>query len=187
MMEACASLSPSEVLDLAVLGVTSERARSAAEVIAAVKHIGAARFQPTADVIVGRVVALAEAGLLNATRNASSSEAVWRPSPAGQAYIERLLLRPGGAPVHALAAVCASLRFCFLGLLQPAAREAVVKDLVAAHRRALDEGQAALTGCPCRCGFVQRWLARDVARWEAELCWLEALASEFASARRLRP
>lgn len=186
-MQCCALLSPSEVLDLAVLGVTSERARSAAEVVAAVKHIGAARFQPIADVIVGRVVALAEAGLLNATRNASSGEVVWRPSPAGQAHIERLLLRPSGSPVHALAAVCAALRFCFLELLQPDAREAVVEDLVAAHRRALDEAQAALTGCPCRCGFVQRWLARDVERWEAELCWFEALASEFAIARRVRP
>jgi Putative AphA-like transcriptional regulator len=186
MMDGCALLSPSEVLDLAVLGVTSERARSAAEVIAAVKHIGAARFQPTADVIVGRVVALAEAELLNATRNASSGEAVWRPSPAGQTHMERLLLMPSGSPVDALAAVCACLKIGFLELLQPDARDAVMVDLMASHRRALSEAQAALTGCPCRCAFVQRCLAHDVERWEAELTWLEALAGEFTTVRSWR-
>jgi hypothetical protein len=185
-MEACPLLSPRDVLDLAVLGVTSERARTAAEVVAAVKHVDAARFQPITDVIVGRVVALADAGFLTSVRSGSLDEVAWRPSPAGQAHIERLLLMPSGSPVDGLAAVCACLKLCFLELLKPAAREAVVEDLVAAHRRALDAAQAALAGCPCRCAFVQRWLARDVERWEAELCWLEGLASEFQSARRLR-
>jgi hypothetical protein len=63
-MDASVFLSPGEVLELAVLGVTSERARTAAEVVAAVKHIGALRFQPITDVVVGRVAALAQAGLL---------------------------------------------------------------------------------------------------------------------------
>jgi hypothetical protein len=186
IMDACALLSPSEVLDLAVLGVTSERARTAAEVVAAVKHVGAARFQPITDVIVGRVVALAEAGLLTSAPSAPTGELVWRPSPAGQAHMQRLLLMPSGSPANALAAVCACFKLCFLELLQPAAREAVVEDLVAVHRRALGQAQAALAGCPCRSGFVQRWLARDVERWEAELCWLEGLARECATAPRSR-
>ena len=185
-MDVCALLSPSEVLDLAVLGMTSERARTAAEVAAAVKHVGAARFQPTTDVTVGRVVALAEAGLLSSAPSAPTGELVWRPSPAGQAHMERLLLMPSGSPANALAAVCAYLKLCFLELLQPTAREAVVEDLVAAHRRALGEAQAALAGCRCRCGLAQRLLARDVERWEAELCWLEGLASECATAPRAR-
>lgn len=49
---------------------------------------------------------------------------------------------------------------------------------MAAHRRAFSHAQGALAGCPCRCAFVQRYLARDVERWEAELTWLEALAGE---------
>jgi hypothetical protein len=60
-------LSPSNVLDLAVLGVSSERARTAAEMIGVVKRVGGARFQPTTDVIIGRIAALAEAGLLTST------------------------------------------------------------------------------------------------------------------------
>jgi DNA-binding PadR family transcriptional regulator len=178
-MNACVVLSPNEVLDLAVLGVTSERARTAAEVVAAVKHIGAARFQPIADVIAGRLLALAEAGLLISARRGSSGEGAWRPSPAGREHMERLALMPSGSPVNALAAVCARLKVCFLELLQPDARQAVIEDLVAAHRRALDEAQTALAGCSCRCAFVQRCLARDVERWQAELCWLEGLAREF--------
>jgi hypothetical protein len=177
-MDGCVFLSPSEVLDLAVLGVTSERARTAAEVVAAVKHVGAARFQPITDVIVGRLRALAEGGLLTSARTGSSGEPAWRPSAAGQAHVERLLLTPSGSPANALAAVCGRLKLCFLELLQPAARDAVIDDLKAAHRRALDQAQAALIACPCHCALVQRCLARDVERWEAELSWLEALASE---------
>jgi hypothetical protein len=82
-----------------------------------------------------------------------------------------------------LAAVCACLKICFLDMLEPGARDAVIDDLMAAHRRALQDAQAALTGCPCRCAFVQRYLARDVERWEAELSWLEALASDVEMTR----
>jgi hypothetical protein len=93
---------------------------------------------------------------------------------------------PGGSLFDALAAICACLKICFLDLLEPAARDAVVDDLMAEHRRALHEAQAALAGCPCRCAFVQRYLARDVERWQAELCWLEALAGEVETTRRWR-
>src|SRR5262245_25218346 len=112
-MDAGDLLSPSEVLDLAVLGVTSERARTALDVVAAIKQVGAARFQPVTDVILGRMAALAEAGLLGAARSGSDGDLVWRPSQAGRAYMERLLLMPSSPPVHALAAACASLKLCF--------------------------------------------------------------------------
>jgi hypothetical protein len=184
-MEAGDLLSPSKVLDLAVLGVASERARTTVEITAVVKHVGGARFQPTADVIGGRVAALAEAGLLTPTPGAPA-EGPWRPSAAGRAHVERLLMMPSGSPVAALAAVCACLKICFLDLLEPAARDAVIDDLMAGHRRALDEAQAALSGCPCRCAFVQRCLARDVERWQAELGWLEALVNEVETARPWR-
>ena len=176
-------LSPSNVLDLAVLGVASERARTTAEVIAVVRRLGGTRFHPTADVIASRIAALVEAGLLAPGPAAGGP---WRPSAAGRAHIQRLLLMPSGAPVDALATICARLKVCFLELLEPAARDAVVDDLMAGHRRALHQAQAALSGCPCRCALVQRCLARDVERWEAGLCWLEALASEVETARRWR-
>jgi DNA-binding PadR family transcriptional regulator len=171
------------MLDLAVLGVASERARTTSDVVAAVKQVGAGRFQPVTDVILGRLGALAEAGLLSAARTGSGGEAVWRLSLAGRAYMERLLLLPSGPPVDALAAACACLKICFLELLQPDAREAVIEDLLAAHRHALDEAQAALTRCAWRCPLLQRFLARDVERWEAEVGWLDGLAREFETTR----
>jgi DNA-binding PadR family transcriptional regulator len=186
-MDAGDLLAPSQVLDLAVLGVTGERPRTAAGVVTAVREVGAARFQPVTDVIVGRIGALAAAGLLSSARTESGGEAVWRPSLAGRGYMERLLLMPSGPPVYALAAACACLKLCFLELLQPDAREAVIEDLLAGHRHALDHAQAALTGCAGRCPLVQRCLARDVERWEAELSWLGTLAREFATARWVRP
>jgi hypothetical protein len=184
-MDAGDLLSPSNVLDLAVLGVASERPRTTVEITAVVKRVGGTRFQPTADVIGGRIAALAETGLLAAPAGTSAG-GPWRPSAAGRAHVQRLLMMPSGSPVGALAAVCACLKICLLDLLDPAARDAVIEDLMAGHRRALHEAQAALVGCPCRCGYVQRYLARDVERWEAELGWLEALASETESARSWR-
>jgi Putative AphA-like transcriptional regulator len=182
VLEAAELLSPSDVLDLAVLGVTSEHARPVAEVIAVVKRVGGARFQPTAEVIAGRIAALAEAGLLTPVAGAAAG-VLWRPSRAGRARVERLLVMQSGSPVSALAAVCASLKICFLEMLEPDARDAVIDGLMAAHRRALHDAQAALAGCPCRCAFVQRYLAHDVERWQAELSWLEALAKDVETAR----
>jgi hypothetical protein len=101
--------------------------------------------------------------------------------------MQRLLMMPSGSPVDALAAVCACLKICFLDLLEPEARDAVVDDLMTAHRRALHQARAALTGCPCRCAFVQRYLAREVERWEAEVGWLEALAGGAEAMRPWRP
>ena len=90
-MDACDFLSPRNVLDLAVLGVASERARTAAEVISVVKRVSGARFQPTADVIAGRIAALAEAGLLTSTPEAvpacAAGEIRWRPSARGRAHV----------------------------------------------------------------------------------------------------
>ena len=166
---------PSNVLDLAVLGVASERARSPRELLAAVRHIGGGRFQPTAEVVSGRIAALAEAGLLVPATD-EGAETRWRPSRAGQAHVQRLLLMRSGPPVDALAALCTCLKICFLEMLEGAARRAVLDDLLAAHRSALDDAEAALASCPCRCPLVQRYLAHDVERWRAELGWLEGLS-----------
>jgi hypothetical protein len=90
-MDAGDLLSPSNVLDLAVLGVASERARTTAEVIAVVKRLGGRHFHPTADVVAGRVAALAEAGLLAPAPGAMAG-GPWRPSAVGRAHLRRLPL-----------------------------------------------------------------------------------------------
>ena len=97
-MEASSLPSPSQVLDLAVPGVASERARNQRELLAAVRHIGGGRFQPTAEVVGGRIAALAEAGLLVPVAGAGA-ETRWHPSRAGRAHIRRLLLMRSGPPV----------------------------------------------------------------------------------------
>lgn len=172
------SVSPSNVLDLAVLGVAGALARTTAQLVAGVKQIAGARFQPTTDVIAGRIAALSDRGLLTPTPTGPMGDPLWQPSAAGRAHMHRLLLMHGGSPVDALAAVCARLKICFLEMLDPEARGRVVDDLVVAHRRALNEARVALAGCAGRCALVQRCLARDVERWEAEIAWLEALRFE---------
>jgi len=174
-MDACDLLSPNNVIDLAVLGVTSEGARTAAEVVAVVKRLAGSRFRPITDVVAGRIAALVEIGFLTPEPAGAAGEVLYHLSPAGRAQVQRLLRMQSGSPADALAAVCACLKICFLEMLDADARGAVIEDLLTAHRRALDDAETALAGCPCRCSFVQRWLAHDVERWRAELGWLEAL------------
>ena len=132
--------SPRAILDLAILGLASEGAQTATGLIVAIQRIGGRRFQPTGDVIAWRIAALAEAGLLIGAA-LGAGEPLWRASAAGQAEVKRLLLLRTGAPGDALAAVCACLKICFLGLLDPEARGAVLDDLLAAHRLALREAE----------------------------------------------
>jgi DNA-binding PadR family transcriptional regulator len=168
--------SPGNVLDLAVLGVVSEQPAGAAEVVVAVRRIGGgARFQPTADVVHGRIGALARAGLLVPKSDEVAGQRCWRASQAGRAHLRDLMTLPSGSPGEALSAVCVRLKICFVGMLDPEARGAMLDDLLAAHRRELARARAALERCEHPSPFARRCLVRDVERWEAELGWLEAL------------
>jgi DNA-binding PadR family transcriptional regulator len=180
VMDPLEYMSPGAMLDLAVLGVVSERARTTAEVVAIVKRLGGARFRPTADVIAGRIAALVEAGLLTSSPGDTPGDVRWQPAARGRVHLQRLLTTPSAVPVDVLSALCAGLKICFLEMLEPAARQTVLDDLLAAHRRVLSEAQGALSGCSYRCPLLRRCFAREVERWESELVWLEALAAEVA-------
>jgi DNA-binding PadR family transcriptional regulator len=168
--------SPGHVLDLAVLGVVSEQPASAPEVVAAIRRIGGgASFQPTADVVNGRIAALTRAGLLVPASDELAGQRCWRASQAGRARLRDPLMLPSGSPGEALAAVCVRLKICFVGMLDPEARGAMLDDLLGAHRRELAQARAALERSEHPTPFARRCLVRDVERWEAELGWLEAL------------
>ena len=102
---------------------------------------------------------------------------------SGRAHLQRLLMTP-----ERVARGCpggrARVKICFLEMLEPGPGRADGRSDGGAPAR-LSQAQAALSSCPCRCVFVQRCLARDVERWEAELIWLEALG-EVAPARPWR-
>jgi hypothetical protein len=168
--------SPGNVLDLAVLGVVSEQPASAPEVVAAIRRVGrGASFQPTADVVNGRIAALARAGLLAQAPDQLAGQRCWRTSQVGRARLRDLLMRPSGSPDEALAGVCARLKICFVDMLEPEARGAMLDDLLGAHRRELARARVALDRCEHSSPFARRCLVCDVERWEAELGWLEAL------------
>jgi Putative AphA-like transcriptional regulator len=169
------SWSPGNVLDLAVLGVLSEQPASAPEVVASVRRVGGVSFQPTAEVVNGRIAALARAGLLAPAPDQLADQPCWRSSQAGRARLHDLLMLPSGSPEEAMAGVCARLKICFVDMLEPEARGAMLDDLLGAHRRELARARAALGRCERSWPFARRCLVRDVERWEAELGWLEAL------------
>lgn len=162
-------MTPSNILDLAILGVLSEGAASSETVTRIVKQLGAPGFTPTAEVIEARIADLLHHGRL------AHARAGLVLTSLGQGAIVDLLRVRGPSPAQVLGAVCHTLKVCLLDLVAPEVRREVVDDLIEAHRRELDRARGALACCPCRCRFVEQCLARDVARWESEISWLESI------------
>jgi DNA-binding PadR family transcriptional regulator len=167
------------VLDLAILGVVSEGATTSETIVGVVKRIGGGKFRPTAEVIDNRIGALLEAGCLTPLEAGKWPGRV-ELSAVGRSAIQRLLHGSTLAPGEALGSICQTLRVCLLELLPPELRREVLGEAIAANRRELAHARAALERCPCQCRFVERCLARDVERWEAELLWLEDLEVDLA-------
>jgi hypothetical protein len=185
-MAALSAMATTEVLDLAILGVTSYGPTTCETIVRVVQRIGGAKFRPTGEVIGNRMGALLEAGCL-ISLDPEESPARIELSAMGRSAIQRLLHRSTLGPGEALGAVCQTLRLCLLELMPPDLRREVVGDVIAANRRELARARAALERCPCQCRFVERCLARDVQRWEAELLWLEDLDVDLVAwpARRV--
>lgn len=166
-------MKPSQLIDLAVLGILSEGPAPAATLARLVKRLGAPGFVPTTDVIDTRIGHLLAEGSL-----APRGGAMLALTARGRERIRELLRAGGPSPAEALGAACQRLRVCLLDLLPAPAREEVIADMIACHRRELDQARDALKRCPCRCRFVERCLAREVERWESELGWLASFAGE---------
>lgn len=164
-------MKPSEVIDLAILGLLSEGPSQAATLPRLVKRLGSPGFVPTTDVIETRIGHLLADGAV-----VPMAETMLTLTPRGRQRIPDLLRSAGPSPAEALGAACHRLRVCLLDLLPEAARDEVLGDMIACHRRELDHARDALERCPCRCRFVERCLAREVERWESELGWLESMA-----------
>ena len=168
-----------DVIDLAILGILSEGPIPAPTVVRAVKQVGLPRLMPTSEVVEGRIGRLLAEGRVAVAE--VEGELVLTEHGCGA--IADLLRAAGPSPAEALGAVCQTLRICLLDRVAPEVRQEIVADMIHAHRRERDRARRALTRCPCRCRFVERCLARDVERWDAEIGWLETIAEDAALGR----
>ena len=176
-------------VDMAVLGLLSERPRPVEELVGAVKAVGGERFTPTAAFIEGRLAQLLEAGCLErqhegerqhgGERQYERQYEQLRTTRFGAAHLARLLcleVDPGAA---ALAAFCTTLKLSLLDLVGPESRREVVASLLQTGRRrasALRMARWADGADP----VVQRCLALEREREAHELRWLQEV---MASAR----
>jgi hypothetical protein len=174
------AMSPSDIIDLAILGVLSEGPASVTTVTRVVKRLGQPRFAPTSEVVMTRIERLIARGRIAATPDACDELML---TERGCSAVAELLRRAGPSPAEALGGVCQTLRVCLLDMVAPDLRRDIVDDMIEAHRRELDRAMEALARCPCRCRFVERCIARDVERWEAEISWLEAIANDLVAER----
>jgi hypothetical protein len=161
-------MSSSTAVELALLGLLAERARSLDELVGAVKVMGGDRFTPTSAFIEGRLTGLIETGCIEGQ---SGSERLCA-TRAGTAQLARLLcleIDPGAA---ALWAFCTTLKLSLLDQVRAECRRTVVATLLGAGRRrasALEMTQ--WTGCDGR--VMERCLALEQEREALELRWLQ--------------
>jgi hypothetical protein len=173
-------MSPSDVIDLAILGVLSEGPASVPTLTRVVKRLGQPRFAPTSEVVVTRIERLLARSRIARTPDACDELML---TERGCAAVADLLRGAGPSPAEALGAVCQTLRVCLLDMVAPDLQRDIVVDMIQAHRLERDRAVRALACCPCRCRFVERYLARDVERWEAEISWLETIANDVVPER----
>lgn len=173
-------MSPSNAVDLAILGVLSEGPTSVTTLTRVVEQLGQPRFAPTSEVVMTRIEQLGARGRIAATPDACDELML---TEHGCAAIAELLRSADPSPAETLGAVCQTLRVCLLDMVAPEARGDIVGDMIQAHRLERDSAVRALACCPCRCRLVQRYLARDVERWEAEISWLETIATDLVPER----
>jgi DNA-binding PadR family transcriptional regulator len=173
-------MSPTDVIDLAILGVLSEGPASVTTLTRVIKQLGQPRFAPTSEVVMNRIERLCAQGRIEATPDTFDELMV---TERGRAAVADLLRGAAPSPAETLGAVCQTLRVCLLDMVAPEARGDIVDDMIQAHRLERDRAVRALACCPCRCRLVQRYLARDVERWETEISWLEAIADDVVPER----
>jgi DNA-binding PadR family transcriptional regulator len=173
-------MSPSDIIDLAILGVLSEGPASVTTLTRVVKQLGQPRFAPTSEVVMTRIEQLRARGRIAATPDACDELML---TERGRAAVADLLRGMAPSPAETLGAVCQALRVCLLDMVAPETRGDIVDNMIQAHRVERDRAVRALACCPYRCRLVQRYLARDVERWEAEISWLEAIANDVVPER----
>ena len=172
-----ATLTPEDILDLAVLGAAAETALPVGALPIILREIGGDAVTPTADVVAGRAADLAARGLLVEAPTLGGGAWAVATSAAGRRHARTLMQRPGPPVDSPLGAVADRLRLCLLDLLEPADRGAVLAQLEATRRERLGRLRRAETHCPCRHSFMRRWLAHETGRLDAELSWIGGLAS----------
>lgn len=168
-----------DVLDLAVLGAAVEAALPVGALPVILREIGGDAVTPTLDVIAGRAADLVARGLLVEVPMPGGDISAVTTSAAGQRHARALMQRPGPPVDSPLGAVADRLRLCLLDLLEPDDRAAVLAQLETVRRERLGRLRRAETCCPCRRGFMRRWLAHETDRLDAELGWIGRLAGDI--------
>jgi hypothetical protein len=170
-MSSEAALTSTTLVDLALLGLLTDRARRGAVIIQAVRALGGDHFRPTAAFVEDRLVALIGQGFVTAGER-DDDLYLSADGPAHLIRLLRLELDPGASVLQAF---CMSLKLCLLDLVGPEARG----EIAGALCRSRD-------CCPmsrdCRpphdCPRMRRYLAIEERRLAHERRWLDDMLIE---------
>lgn len=161
-----APLRPDDFATLAVLGVVREGCAAFDEVLTAAKALADADWQPTADVLAAAMTRVLDDALL---RQGADGFAI---TDDGEACLKALIEAAPASSRGAAARTAAALKVCFLDVLDPAARQDVLDDLIGLHCRDLDALIDGCGGCPAAGTCPRLWIAREIARMKSEIAWL---------------
>lgn len=171
-----ASLGPSQLASLAVLGIVHAGFGTMSQVVAAAQRLARADWQPTRDLLTDAVAsALAEGCLALNEPETPSDEPSFVITQAGTSRLRALLRSSAADGGGSLGRALAALRICFLGALDPETGREVLNDLSRSFQDELETLRRARVSCPAAGGSAGLWIEREIERVEHELGWLERL------------
>lgn len=173
----CPVLGGGELAELAVLGQIHLGCGRLAEVVRESKGMAPREWQPTTDVIAAALNTAFRRGHVRAPagRPGRTAEA-WVLTAPGHVRLAELLecrLPSRGGPRVAGTA----MKICFMGALDAGARIRVLGEIADAERAYLRDLRAR---GPVRDGSTWAWHAREEARVQGDLAWLEGIGSRVA-------
>lgn len=169
-------LQPHELIDLCLLILAADGHIPVGRALEVVQRMGAPEFQPTRDVVAGRVRQLRAAGSLalgDAAPDAMTAEL--RLTTLGREYAASLVTTRRSPDCGHLR-LCFALKLALADLLPEADRRLVVDQLLREHDSAVREADTAARNCPAHTPALRAWWAQQAAQRHAERALLQDLA-----------
>ncbi len=169
-------LQPHELIDLCLLILAADGHVPAGRALEIVQKMGAPEFQPTRDVVAGRVQQLQAAGNVVLDTDAPHAMvAELRLTALGREYAASLVTTRR-SPDCGYLRLCFALKLALADLLSEADRRAILAQLLQEHDSAERDADAAARNCPAHTPALRAWWAQQAAQRHAERALLQDLA-----------
>lgn len=170
---ACVELESKDIVTLAVLGIVYESPAAPDDVVAAVKYLGSAEWQPTTDVISACINRALSSGYLIF---AVESPQFLGLSSKGKELFRSLMRTPAPSCRNWLGRTCLAVKVCFLNLLDRLDRNWLLQDIRAHYNDTRASLESECADCPHHRMCLLRRMENEIDRIQWEVARLDRLA-----------